>query len=146
MARRLTGGADADDLAQEAWVRALERPPRDERASGAWFRRVLVNLKNEGVRREARRRTREQDVARELRHAGDDVVERAELSRRLVQRVLELDEPCRATVLARYFDGSFTVGDRAPARRKGLDGAHHALAGARAGERELRLDLPARRR
>ena len=105
LARRLTGGAEADDLAQEAWVRALERPPRDEHASGAWFRRVLVNLKSEGARREVRRRTREQDVARELRHEGDDVVERAELSRRLVQRVLELDEPYRATVLARYFDG-----------------------------------------
>jgi RNA polymerase sigma-70 factor (ECF subfamily) len=105
LARRLTSGSDADDLAQEAWVRALERPPRDERARGAWFRRVLVNLKREGARREVRRHEREQGAARELRHESSDVVERAELSRRLVQRVLELDEPYRATVLARYFDG-----------------------------------------
>ena len=105
LARRLTSGSDADDLAQEAWVRALERPPRDERARGAWFRRVLVNLKREGARREVRRHERDQGAARELRHESSDVVERAELSRRLVQRVLELDEPYRATVLARYFDG-----------------------------------------
>lgn len=116
LARRLTGGAEADDLAQEAWVRALERPPRDERASGAWFRRVLENLKRESARRDVRRREREQNVARELRHESDDVVERAELSRRLVQRVLELDEPYRATVLARFFDG---LSPEEIARRRG---------------------------
>jgi DNA-directed RNA polymerase specialized sigma24 family protein len=44
LARELVrDAAAADDLAQEAWVRALERPPRMG-AARAWFRTVLANL------------------------------------------------------------------------------------------------------
>jgi DNA-directed RNA polymerase specialized sigma24 family protein len=45
LARELVRDASlADDLAQEAWVWALERPPRLAGAARAWFRTVLRNL------------------------------------------------------------------------------------------------------
>ena len=66
LAVRLVGNdSRADDLAQEALVRALERPPRarDERALRAWLRRVMQNLVHSGMRGDGRRRAREEATA-----------------------------------------------------------------------------------
>ncbi|MBL8956395.1 MAG: sigma-70 family RNA polymerase sigma factor [Myxococcaceae bacterium] len=54
---RMTGSAaDADDLVQETFARALERPPRDVAAPlRPWLTRVAVNLARDTLRR--RRRT-----------------------------------------------------------------------------------------
>ena len=53
---RLTGDpADADDLFQETWVRALTRPPEDlDRDLGAWLDRVARNLFIDRYRRDRR--------------------------------------------------------------------------------------------
>lgn len=53
---RLTGvAADADDLVQETWLRAVERPPADrDRPWRPWLTRVAVNLARDRLR--ARRR------------------------------------------------------------------------------------------
>jgi RNA polymerase sigma-70 factor (ECF subfamily) len=55
---RLTGSAaDADDLVQEAFVRALERPPRDQtQPLRPWLVRVALNLGRDLLRRRKRRR------------------------------------------------------------------------------------------
>jgi RNA polymerase sigma-70 factor (ECF subfamily) len=55
---RLTGSAaDADDLVQETFVRALERPPRDRSEPlRPWLVRVAVNLGRDLLRRRKRRR------------------------------------------------------------------------------------------
>lgn len=37
-------GADADDLVQEVWRKALERPPRHGRQLRGWLSRVARNL------------------------------------------------------------------------------------------------------
>src|ERR671914_2827087 len=54
---RMTGNAaDADDLVQETFVRAMERPPRDtSRDWRPWLVRVAINLSRDLLRR--RRRT-----------------------------------------------------------------------------------------
>jgi RNA polymerase sigma factor (sigma-70 family) len=55
---RLVGdAADADELVQETFLRALTRPPRDlERPWRPWLTRVAVNLGRDLLRRRRRRR------------------------------------------------------------------------------------------
>jgi RNA polymerase sigma-70 factor (ECF subfamily) len=55
---RMTGSAaDADDLVQETFVRALERPPRDlSRPWRPWLVRVSLNLARDHLRRRRRGR------------------------------------------------------------------------------------------
>jgi len=54
---RMTGSAaDADDLVQETFVRAIEKPPRDlENGWRAWLARVATNLSIDTLRRRKRR-------------------------------------------------------------------------------------------
>jgi RNA polymerase sigma-70 factor (ECF subfamily) len=55
---RMTGcAADADDLVQEAFTRALERPPaRTDEPWRPWLVRVAMNLARDALRRRRRRR------------------------------------------------------------------------------------------
>ena len=57
LAYRLTGcAADADDVVQEVFVRALERPPADTaRPWRPWLVRVLMNLGRDLLRQRRRR-------------------------------------------------------------------------------------------
>lgn len=113
--------ATADDVTQDAWRVALERPPRAMAALRGWLAAVIRSLVAKRARGEARRRLREIAVApHEAVAATDDVVDRAEIHRRLVDAVLELDEPYRSTLLLRFFDG---LPPRAIAERKGLPDA-----------------------
>jgi RNA polymerase sigma factor (sigma-70 family) len=54
---RMTGSsADADDLVQETFLRALERPPaRGDEPIGPWLTRVAVNLSRDALRKRKRR-------------------------------------------------------------------------------------------
>ncbi|MCA8950592.1 MAG: sigma-70 family RNA polymerase sigma factor [Planctomycetes bacterium] len=126
LARRLAlpGGADADDLVQEACLAALQRPPANGKDGGdnvrGWFARVLHNVVRQSDRRDRRRRRRE-----EVRHREDpgsapptaDLVERAATQRAVVDAVLALDEPYRAAILLRFFEG---LPPRAIAQRLGV--------------------------
>ncbi len=104
--------AGAEDVAQDTMLAALAGPPRrldDVRSLRAWLRRVATNLANLARRRSARRRRREEVVARpEAVSSAAEAVEHASQLRRVVEAVLELDEPYRSTVLLRYFDGLTT--------------------------------------
>lgn len=103
LARRLCAdGATADDLTQDAWLAAVEHPPRD--AGRAWFARVLGNLAARRGSSESSRRARETAAARDESFT-EDLVARADSSRRLVDHVMALDEPYRAALLAHFFDG-----------------------------------------
>lgn len=105
LARELAGGA-AEDLLQEAWLVALERPPLHAPAARVWFARVLSSLARSRRSGEQARRERERALAREeALESAADVVARAESQRWLVGHVLALAEPYRATILQRYFDG-----------------------------------------
>ena len=112
LARSLVRDPDvAEDVAQQTWLTALERPPRTAHTGPslrAWLAAVTRTAARQSVRSANRRTAREQRVA----EAGPteeapalDVVAKGEIQRDLVDRVLELDEPYRSTVLLRYLDG-----------------------------------------
>jgi RNA polymerase sigma-70 factor (ECF subfamily) len=121
----------AEDLAQEAWARFLVARPDESNLRG-WFRAVLRNLAVNRGRGEERRAQRERASARA--EAVEPAVEehvQAELLRAVVEAVLALDEPHRATILARFYQGLETA---EIARRTGASAAtvrsreHRALA------------------
>ncbi|MBL4687397.1 MAG: hypothetical protein JKY37_22565, partial [Nannocystaceae bacterium] len=72
LARSLTQGRDGDDLANDAVIAALTRPTAP-RLLGAWLRRVPRNQYVSGMRREYRRRAREDALSSvEPASAADD--------------------------------------------------------------------------
>ncbi|MEZ5962251.1 MAG: sigma-70 family RNA polymerase sigma factor [Planctomycetota bacterium] len=105
LARDLLVG-DGDDLCQDAMVVALQHAPREPSRLRHWLAVVVRNLA-----RNVRRRSRRQAMrlralpALEAAASAADVQAREEVRRRVVQQVLELGEPYRATVLAVYFEG-----------------------------------------
>ena len=106
VARRLVAEASAaDDVVQDTWVAALERPPRRGGNLRAWLAQVVRNQARGRGRAAARARAREREAARpEVQPSTDEVAQRAALQRELVGHVLELDEPFRTVVLLRFFE------------------------------------------
>ncbi|MGE3166752.1 MAG: sigma-70 family RNA polymerase sigma factor [Planctomycetota bacterium] len=95
---------DADDLSQEALLAAVDSPP--EGNLRAWFSRVLRYKRSTQRRTTSRRARRERESAvGESLPSTSDVLERAELHRKLVETAFRLREPFRTTVLLRYFEG-----------------------------------------
>ncbi len=103
LAFRLVGeDARADDLVQDAYVAALERPPRG--SMRAWLGAVVRNLAGKIRRSEERRDRREHAAARpEPMPGADEVAARIALHRSLVQAVDALEEPYRSTIVLRFF-------------------------------------------
>lgn len=107
LARTLVGGADADDAVQDTYVAALRSPPDPELPAKPWLARVLRNASRMS-HRSATRRARREDAATQIAtppSSASDTVARAETFRTLVELVLALDDPYRATLLRHYFDG-----------------------------------------
>jgi RNA polymerase sigma-70 factor (ECF subfamily) len=107
LARRLVADdATADDVVQQTWLAALESPPRDSSALRGWLSRVVRNAASESHRR-AKRRERWEAMAppRPAEVSPADVVATADAHRRVVDAVMALDEPYRAAVLLRFFEG-----------------------------------------
>jgi RNA polymerase sigma-70 factor (ECF subfamily) len=108
LARSLTGSAaEADDIVQETYAAALRSPPDTERPLRPWLRRVAVNLVRMRHRGGTRREANESAVEAQSDpvRTPEQLLERAQLERRLAELVLELDEPFRTTVLLRYREG-----------------------------------------
>ena len=106
LARRLVRDPlAADDLAQDAWVAALENPPGDGRPLRQWLAKVLRNFARQRRRGEGRRAARETAAAKdEGLPSTAELVERASLQRMVHGAVLGLDEPYRTAILLRYFE------------------------------------------
>ena len=119
LAKALVGDAHrAEDLAQDAWVAALEggREPASRRG---WFATVLSRRASTGRRARGRRTDRERRAARPERGPGaDEAVARVELQERLAREVFALEEPFRQAIALRYFQG---WPPRRIARELGLD-------------------------
>jgi RNA polymerase sigma-70 factor (ECF subfamily) len=95
----------ADDLAQDAALAALEHPPGASASVRNWLAAVVRRLAIDRSRSEAARRHREQSVSRhEVDATQSEAAERGERARCVVEAVLALPEPLRATVLLRYLD------------------------------------------
>ena len=109
LVRGLIGDADADDVVQEVWRRAVARPPRDDGALPGWLATTARRLAWRHHRDTGRRRGREQvAAARGTPNTSEDpadLVARVEARQAITQAVLELDEPFRIVVLLRYFEG-----------------------------------------
>jgi len=97
---------EADDLAQDAWQKALERPQQQSAAWRGWFAQVL------------RRRAVDQWRGAESREplaaklppldetlTPEEIVQRLETQQAIGEAVHKLEEPCRGTILLHYFEG-----------------------------------------
>ncbi|MFO0980718.1 MAG: sigma-70 family RNA polymerase sigma factor [Planctomycetota bacterium] len=99
----LSDRATADDIVQDTWVAALERPP-SPRKLRAWLAAVVCNSARLQLRARARRTSREQRFAsRERLPSTDEIVQHEAERRRVVGIVLAITEPHRSTLLLRYW-------------------------------------------
>ncbi|MEZ5989704.1 MAG: sigma-70 family RNA polymerase sigma factor [Planctomycetota bacterium] len=106
LARRLVlDGGETQDLVQDAWVAALRRPPREERAARAWFATTLRRLARDRVGTDRARRERERQVSRpEAVPSVVDILEREAARREVVEALLNLPETYRDVLLLRFWD------------------------------------------
>jgi RNA polymerase sigma-70 factor (ECF subfamily) len=106
LARALVADAGhGDDLAQDAWVAALERPRAAQESLAAWLAGALRHLARRTRRRERERPAVERQAAGpEAQEGPEEAVARAELLQRLGAAVLALDEPYRSAVILRHLD------------------------------------------
>ncbi|MBL8752229.1 MAG: sigma-70 family RNA polymerase sigma factor [Planctomycetes bacterium] len=99
--------AMADDVVQATWVDVLRSPPRHALRLRQWLAAIVRRKAQRVARTAARRERREQQaVAHATVEAPSavDLVARVTTHRELVDAVLALDEPFRATVVLRYFE------------------------------------------
>ncbi len=105
--------AVADDILQEAWVRALERPPRHTAAVGGWFARVARNLAVDWFRKENRLAGRKEHTEPDVvgvDASPEGVAARTETSHMLLHAVGNLSDPYRTVITLHYLEG-FTVSE-----------------------------------
>jgi RNA polymerase sigma factor (sigma-70 family) len=107
LAVRLAGDADdADDLVQESWIAAWRRQPDPGRPLRPWLAKVARDLAGMKRRADGRRALRDEAWAeRGVAASPEELLERVRLHRLLVDLVLELEEPQRSTILARFVEG-----------------------------------------
>lgn len=108
----------AEDVTQDACLAALEHRPDSSRPLGGWLSEVARNIVRQKRRGEGRRGAREVIAAKgEALPSTLDVVERLSVHRELVDAVMGLDEPYRATIVLRFFE---ELSPSAIAKREGL--------------------------
>ncbi len=112
----------ADDLVQNAWVAALEHPPRGDAPLRRWLALVLRNFARQERRGARRREAREAFAARveaveSPPPRADDAAASLASQRALFDAVSALDEPYRTVIVQRYYEG---LAPREIARRTGL--------------------------
>src|SRR5258708_7504403 len=93
-----------DDVEQQTWLSAIENGPRDAVAPRAWLSTVVRNWARRLRRSEGRRTRHELAAARPEAASVADLVAQAETQRHLVDALLALEEPYRATILLRFFE------------------------------------------
>lgn len=98
--------AEADDVMQEAAVAALEAPGPPRKGLAAWLAGVTRNVVRTRHRTERRRRLREAGAAApEVTPSAAESVVRAAEQSRLLEHVVNMEEPYRTAVILRFVDG-----------------------------------------
>ncbi|MCG3132992.1 MAG: hypothetical protein HMLKMBBP_00078 [Planctomycetes bacterium] len=96
---------DADDLEQGLWLDALQHPPRSGRSLRGWLFTALRRDRANARCSEASRVARQEATARaEAVPSAEELVANADAHKRVVDAVMDLDEPYRSTVLYRFFE------------------------------------------
>ncbi len=109
--RRLARGLvvdfnDAEDLAHETILVALERPLKTQTNVRGWLATIARNLAKRSHRTRGRRRRRELAVAQSATSPStQDVAAKIELQKRVVAAVYSLREPYQSMIVYRYLDG-----------------------------------------
>lgn len=119
LARSLVGDYDrADDVVQEACLRALTGSVRPRSSLGACLAGVVRNVARKVHRSERRRALRERGAARpEPQPSTVELLARLDTQRKVLTCVRELQEPFRTAVLLRHIEG---LPPREIARRLGV--------------------------
>jgi RNA polymerase sigma-70 factor (ECF subfamily) len=107
----------AQDVVQDAFVTAMEKPSKPGWSIGRWLSGITRNHARDHVREERRRNLREQVAAKPDVAEGDDSLVRVDLLQHLLVHVRGLEEPYRSTILLRFFDG---LSPKAVATRQGV--------------------------
>lgn len=100
--------SDADDLVQESWIAAWRRQPDTGRPLRPWLAKVVRDVAGMKRRSERRRAVREESASCAVGDAGappDALLDQMRLHRLIVDLVLQLEEPYRATIIARFVEG-----------------------------------------
>ncbi len=97
---------DSDDVAQDAWLAAIQHPPAPAASPRPWFATVMRNLQRMRFRSASRRRAREDASATEEQvPTPAELTHRLELQRRLASAVLALEEPQCSTIVLVFYEG-----------------------------------------
>jgi RNA polymerase sigma-70 factor (ECF subfamily) len=106
VARALTTNADdAEEVVQQTWLQALERPPVHRRNLRAWLATLARNLVRSRQRAQATRIAHAPSLPRpEPSGSPAESVARAELQQVVLDAVLALAEPYRSTLVQRFLD------------------------------------------
>ncbi len=95
----------AEDVVQQTWLAALERPPRSATSLRSWLSSVARHAAYNMTRGERRRRQRERLASRpEPPESAEAIVCRLAVQQQLVKAVLTLDEPMRTAILLRFYE------------------------------------------
>lgn len=96
----------AADVEQQTWLAALEHAPRDANAARKWLKSLVRNFAIKAWLAEARRSKRE-DVASAMRAPAptpDEILEHESARKRVVEALLEVEEPYRSALTLRFFE------------------------------------------
>ena len=93
----------SEDLVQNAYLTALERPPRS--VTRSWLAKVLQRRGLDSLRREARRRTREAPAEPKQSPDPEELALMLERHEAVVSALRALREPYSQALYLRYFDG-----------------------------------------
>lgn len=137
LARALVGDEHAaEDLAQDAWLRALERGPSEPAALGAWLASVARRLASNVRRGDRHRGERERGAARdEALPSSAEIAARVEIEAKLLAALEALDEPHRTALRDRYL-GELSPAQLAARDALSLEAVKSRLRRARAALRE----------
>ena len=92
------------DVIQDTWLAALKSPPTEHRSVRAWLSHVARNLSANLRRGNFNRNARERIAAiPDSLPSTDEIVSFEEERRRVVDALLELDEPFRTAIILRYY-------------------------------------------